>query len=67
MMTVTDVYCFFNRARGTELISPEDLYRSCVLFDELQLPVRLRKFDSGVLVVQLCIFFLEISKNIFFM
>ena len=54
MLALTDVYCFFNRARGTEMISPEDLYRACVLFEELQLPVRLRKFDSGVLVVQSC-------------
>lgn len=35
-----------------ELISPEDLYRACVLFEELNLPVRLRRFESGVLVVQ---------------
>jgi EAP30/Vps36 family len=25
MMTLPDVYCLFNRARGTELISPDDL------------------------------------------
>jgi len=34
------------------MISPEDLYRACVLFEELNLPVRLRRFESGVLVVQ---------------
>jgi hypothetical protein len=27
-MTLTDVYCLFNRARGTELISPDDLFVS---------------------------------------
>jgi len=52
MLPLPDLYCFFNRARGTELISPEDLYRACVLFEELDLPIRLRKFESGVLVVQ---------------
>jgi len=52
MVQLTDMYCLFNRARGSELISTEDLYRSCVLFDDLNLPVRLRKFESGVLVVQ---------------
>jgi len=35
-----------------ELISPEDLYRACVLLEPLGLPLRLRKFDSGVMVIQ---------------
>jgi len=52
MIPLPDVYCYFNRARGSELISPDDLYRACVLFEDLNLPVRLRRFDSGVLVVQ---------------
>jgi len=52
MIALTDLYCTFNRARGTELISPDDLYRACFLFEELSLPVRLRKFETGVLVVQ---------------
>eukprot|EP01116_Phalansterium_solitarium_P004129 TRINITY_DN15018_c0_g1_i1.p1 TRINITY_DN15018_c0_g1~~TRINITY_DN15018_c0_g1_i1.p1 ORF type:complete len:416 (-),score=97.31 TRINITY_DN15018_c0_g1_i1:365-1558(-) len=51
MMALTDLYCFVNRARGTQLISPDDLYRACMLFEPLRLPVRLRRFDSGVLVV----------------
>lgn len=30
MMALPDVYCLFNRARGTELISPDDLMQvSC--------------------------------------
>jgi ESCRT-II complex subunit VPS36 len=52
IIALTDLYCIFNRARGTEMISPDDLYRACMLFEELKLPVRLRKFESGVLVVQ---------------
>ena len=35
-----------------DLISPEDLYRSCSLFSSLQLPLTLRKFASGVEVLQ---------------
>ena len=27
VMTLPDVYCLFNRARGSELISPEDLIK----------------------------------------
>ncbi|EGC29761.1 hypothetical protein DICPUDRAFT_42424 [Dictyostelium purpureum] len=52
MITLSDLYCIFNRARGIELISPDDLYRACLLFESLDLPLRLRKFDSGVIVVQ---------------
>ncbi|KAI8801490.1 EAP30/Vps36 family-domain-containing protein [Cladochytrium replicatum] len=51
MMGLTDLYCLFNRARGVELISPEDLHRSCSMFDQLGLPFRLREFESGLLVV----------------
>uniref|UniRef100_A0A8C4QVF7 Vacuolar protein-sorting-associated protein 36 n=1 Tax=Eptatretus burgeri TaxID=7764 RepID=A0A8C4QVF7_EPTBU len=47
------VYCRVNRARGMELLSPEDLLNACKQFEPLNLPVRLRMFDSGVFVVQL--------------
>jgi ESCRT-II complex subunit VPS36 len=54
MIPLTDLYCMFNRARQTTaMVSPEDLYRACLLFDELGLPVRLRSFPSGVSIVQL--------------
>lgn len=52
MMTLTDVYCRVNRARGMELLSPEDLLNACEMFEFLRLPVRLRVFDSGVMVIQ---------------
>jgi len=52
MMSLTDIYCVFNRARGTELISPDDLLESFNLFESLHLPFRLRKFPSGLLVLQ---------------
>lgn len=52
VITLTDLYCLFNRARGTEMISPDDLLRACLLFDDLKLPVKLRTFPSGVKVVQ---------------
>lgn len=35
-----------------ELISPKDLHTACTLFSDLNLPLRLRKFDSGLLVIQ---------------
>lgn len=52
MLTLTDVYCIYNRARGTELVSPDDLLQACRLFADLGLPIQLRKFDSGVVVLQ---------------
>ncbi|CAO3570533.1 unnamed protein product [Mortierella alpina] len=51
-MSLMDIYCVFNRARGVELISPKDLHTACQMFPELNLPLRLRKFDSGLLVIQ---------------
>ncbi|XP_059912912.1 vacuolar protein-sorting-associated protein 36 isoform X1 [Gadus macrocephalus] len=53
MMALTEVYCLVNRARGMELLSPEDLVNACKMFESMQLPLRLRVFDSGVMVVQL--------------
>ncbi|XP_063987493.1 vacuolar protein-sorting-associated protein 36 isoform X1 [Diachasmimorpha longicaudata] len=52
MMTLTDVYCRVNRARGLELLSPEDLLNACRQLAPLSLPVVLRVFDSGVMVLQ---------------
>ncbi|OAD67688.1 hypothetical protein PHYBLDRAFT_80409 [Phycomyces blakesleeanus NRRL 1555(-)] len=50
--SLADVYCIFNRARGVALVSPEDLYKASTQFESLQLPFRLKKFPSGLLVVQ---------------
>ncbi|CAN1174455.1 Vacuolar protein sorting-associated protein 36, partial [Linum perenne] len=52
MINMIDIYCLFNRARGTELISPEDLLQACSLWQKFDVPVMLRKFDSGVMVIQ---------------
>ncbi|XP_021773399.1 vacuolar protein sorting-associated protein 36-like isoform X2 [Chenopodium quinoa] len=52
MINLIDVYCLFNRARGTELISPDDLLQACTLWEKLDVPIMLRKFDSGVMVIQ---------------
>ncbi|EDO27475.1 predicted protein, partial [Nematostella vectensis] len=52
MMALSDVYCRFNRARGMELVSPEDLVNASQQFEKLRIPLRLRRFESGVLVVQ---------------
>ncbi|XP_035912647.1 vacuolar protein-sorting-associated protein 36 [Anopheles stephensi] len=50
MMSLADVYCRVNRARGLELLSPEDLLEACTL---LTGPIKLREFPSGAMVLQL--------------
>lgn len=50
MMSLADVYCRVNRARGLELLSPEDLLEACKL---LLGPIKLRQFPSGAMVLQL--------------
>jgi ESCRT-II complex subunit VPS36 len=53
ILTMTDVFCLFNRARGTNLISPEDLVEAMELTKPLGLGISNRKFPSGIMVVQL--------------
>ena len=63
MMSLTDVYCLFNRARGTNLISPEDLREACHLLDTLHIGLQQRVFPSGVTVLQLTKFSLSNNDN----
>ncbi|CAD5218891.1 unnamed protein product [Bursaphelenchus okinawaensis] len=52
-MTLPEAFCRINRARGTKLISPEDLLRAARLFESQGLPIRLHSFPSGVEVIQM--------------
>ncbi|CAN8102900.1 unnamed protein product [Discula destructiva] len=53
IMSLVDLWAIFNRARGgVELVSPMDFEKAARLWEELKLPVRLRTFKSGVMVVQ---------------
>lgn len=51
MMSLTEVYCRVNRARGLELLSPEDLLNACKLLNNGLLVMR--QFPSGAIVLQL--------------
>lgn len=51
MVTLPDVYCIFNRARGAELVSPDDVLKVCKLWPTLGISLCLRRFDSGLTVV----------------
>ncbi|KAI9732285.1 MAG: hypothetical protein M1818_007605 [Claussenomyces sp. TS43310] len=53
IISLVDLWAAFNRARGgVELVSPMDFEKAARLWEKLKLPVRLRQFKSGVLVVQ---------------
>lgn len=52
LLTLTDVYCIYNRARGTNLISPEDLLDAVACMKSLSLGMSERTFNSGVKVIQ---------------
>ncbi|KXL44702.1 hypothetical protein M433DRAFT_58472 [Acidomyces richmondensis BFW] len=53
IMSLVDLWAVFNRTRnGIELISPHDFAQAAMKWEELRLPVRLRRFRSGLLVVQ---------------
>jgi len=53
IISLVDLWALFNRARGgVELVSPSDFADATNQFERLKLPVRLRKFKSGVVVVQ---------------
>ncbi|RYP70873.1 hypothetical protein DL770_008186 [Monosporascus sp. CRB-9-2] len=53
IISLVDLWAMFNRARGgVELVSPNDFEKAARLWEKLKLPVRLRTFKSGVMVVQ---------------
>ena len=52
-MSLIDLWAVFNRTRnGVELVSPSDFEKATQMWEKLGLPVRLRQFKSGLLVVQ---------------
>lgn len=51
MMTLTDAFVRVNRARGLELVSPDDILASARALELTHIPMRLHQFDSGVLVL----------------
>lgn len=53
IMSLVDLWAIFNRSRGgVELVSPLDFEKAARLWEKLHLPVRLRQFRNGLLVVQ---------------
>ena len=57
VITLVDVFAYYNRARRGNLISPEELLAATQLLEPLKLPIRIRRFKSGVCVLQ------EVSRS----
>lgn len=53
VMLLSEVFCRINRARGLQLLSPEDVANACSLLSTEHLPLTLHTFHSGVRVLQL--------------
>lgn len=53
IITLVDLWAVFNRARGgVALVSPQELRDAVECFEALKLPVRVRRFKSGLLAVR---------------
>ena len=52
VLALVDLYCMYNIARGTDMISPEDLLIACEKLNSMaESKLILRTFSSGVKVV----------------
>lgn len=52
-LTLSDTYCCFNRARGMDLVSPDDILNACRQMQNLpELQLNLVQYKSGLLVIQ---------------
>lgn len=51
-MAMTEVYCAINRARGFDLISPDDLINACSTLDKQNLGLKMITYPSGLIVLQ---------------
>ncbi|KIW19904.1 hypothetical protein PV08_00479 [Exophiala spinifera] len=52
-MSLVDFWAMFNRSQnGVELVSPSDFHKAAEAWEKLGLPVKIRRFRSGLLAVQ---------------
>lgn len=52
-MSLVDFWAMFNRSQnGVELVSPSDFQKAAEAWERLGLPVKMRRFKSGLLAVQ---------------
>ena len=52
IMSLIDMYLYYNRLMGMNLITPDDLLKACRLFEKIKSPLELKELESGVKVIQ---------------
>ena len=52
IVTLTDVYCLYNRARGANMVCPSDLIDALKKMEGLDLGMKLREFDGGGVMME---------------
>lgn len=52
VLLLSEAYCRYNRARGTDLVSPDDVMQASLLMGEMDVGMSLQRLKSGVLVLQ---------------
>lgn len=50
---LVDLFCLYNRARGTDLVSPEDLNSACGLINQNSSKYMIKQYKSGIKTIQL--------------
>ena len=51
-MGLVDLYCMYNRARGTDLISPDDMNIACKKLNQNSAKFMLKEYASGLRTMQ---------------
>ena len=49
---LVDLYCMYNRARGTDLISPDDMSIACTKLNQHSDKFMLKEYSSGLRTMQ---------------
>ncbi|MES1909633.1 MAG: hypothetical protein MHM6MM_002338 [Cercozoa sp. M6MM] len=52
ILQIPEAFCLFNRARGSELVSPQDMMHAVEAFPQIRSPITMHQFESGVSVLQ---------------
>lgn len=51
IMSLIDVYLYYNRLAGLNLITPDDQVQACRLFKQIKSPLELRELESGIKII----------------
>ena len=52
MVSLLDLFYFYNMKRQMELVSPEELYQACLLFEKLGLHAKLVSYPHNIKIIE---------------